>query len=121
MFIAYDLGGSIVKDALATAASDLAQWQTVAETSRLLIFSGCPHRAASKADMENRLSSFLFADYDLASVQTPPAASSISALSAAVMEVNSLFIESKVPLRSRLISICAGTTTVGKKNSISRV
>jgi len=55
--------------------------------------------------MEDRLSRFLFASYDADMAKRRPTASSIAGLSAAVMGINALFIESKVPLRSRLISV----------------
>jgi len=59
--------------------------------------------------MEDRLARFLFAGYDPAMAERRPTASSIAGLAAAVMEINALFIESKVPLRSRLITVYSGS------------
>lgn len=55
--------------------------------------------------MEDRLSRFLFGDYSTNLVTVRPSVASIAGLAAAVLEVNGLFIESKVPLRSKIISI----------------
>ncbi len=57
--------------------------------------------------MEDRLSRFLFATYESGAAIRRPTASSIPGLSAAVIEINGLFIESKTPLRSRIVSIHA--------------
>lgn len=68
--------------------------------------------------MEDRLSRFLFATYDSVATEVGPnLVSSVQGLAAAVMEVNGLFVESKVPLRSTLISIHAGTAP-GKINPV---
>ncbi|KAK2595807.1 hypothetical protein QQS21_006571 [Conoideocrella luteorostrata] len=106
-FVAHDIGGVIVKDALAAAVLDRTSWMDLFEMARTLVFIGCPHRSINRLDMEDRLSRFLFSEYRSASVNFRPSVASIPGLAAAVVEVNGLFIESKVPLRSKIISIHA--------------
>jgi hypothetical protein len=55
--------------------------------------------------MEDRLSRFLFSAYDSGIAEKRPPASAISGFAAATMEINGLFVESKIPLRSRVISV----------------
>lgn len=57
--------------------------------------------------MENTLSRFLFAAYDPNVTKMRPTVASIPGLAAAVIEINGLFVESKVHLRSYVISIHA--------------
>ncbi|KAK7409059.1 hypothetical protein QQX98_008763 [Neonectria punicea] len=107
MFVAHDIGGIIVKDALAAAALDTSSWMEISEMSRILLFIGCPHRCLNSLDMEDRLSPFLFASYDADIAKVRPSASSITGLAAAIIEINGLFVESKIALRSSVISIHA--------------
>ncbi len=62
--------------------------------------------------MGDRLSYFLLANYDASVIERRPSVASIAALSAAVVEINGLFIESKVALRIGLVSIYAATQSV---------
>lgn len=55
--------------------------------------------------MEDRLTRFLFTNYVYSDSKIRPPVSSISGLANAVIEINGLFAESKVPLRSRVISL----------------
>ncbi|KAK0609470.1 ankyrin repeat-containing domain protein [Immersiella caudata] len=109
MFIAHDLGGTIVKDALVIAALDPNAWQDISDLSRIVVFHGCPHRSTDMLDMEDRLCRFFFSDYDNHVAKSRPAASSVASLTTTVTEVNGLFISSKVPLRMRLISVFANS------------
>ena len=79
---------------------------------------GCPHRSFSKSDMEDRLSRFLFANYDPYKSGIRPSISSIPGLADAVLEINGLFIESKVPLRCRVISLHASQTEASGINHV---
>ncbi len=72
------------------AAIDPASWPDIADLSRILVFWGCPHRSTGVLDMEDRLSRFLFADYDTGVAEFRPSASSIAGLSASVIEINGL-------------------------------
>ncbi|KAH6609616.1 hypothetical protein Trco_002962 [Trichoderma cornu-damae] len=105
IFVAHDIGGLIVKDALVAAVLDTASWLDIVEMSRILVFLGSPHRSVDHFDMEDRLSRFLFGGFDSGVADVRPSASAISGFAAAAMEINGLFIESKIPLRSRAVSV----------------
>ncbi|KAL7799020.1 ankyrin repeat-containing domain protein [Trichoderma ceciliae] len=105
IFVAHDIGGLIVKDALVTAALDLASWMDIVEMSRILVFLGSLHRSVDHFDMEDRLSRFLFGAFESGVADVRPPASAISGFAAASVEINGLFIESKIPLRSRAVSV----------------
>ncbi|RSL73504.1 hypothetical protein CEP51_011751 [Fusarium floridanum] len=104
-FVCHDIGGIIVKDTLALAALEGPRWREISEMSRLVVFLGCPHRSFNKSDMEDRLTRFLFTNYDHKGSKVRPSVSSIPGLADAVIEINGLFAESKIPLRSRVISL----------------
>ncbi|UKZ73022.1 hypothetical protein TrVFT333_000661 [Trichoderma virens FT-333] len=105
IFVAHDIGGLIVKDALVAAALDTASWMDIVEMSRIMVFLGSPHRSVDHFDMEDRLSRFLFGGFDSGIAEIRPSASAISGFAAAAMEINGLFIESKITLRSRAVSV----------------
>ncbi|KAL7814629.1 ankyrin repeat-containing domain protein [Trichoderma aethiopicum] len=105
IFVAHDIGGLIVKDALVAANLDTSSWLDIAEMSRIMVFHGSPHRSVDHFDMEDRLSRFLFANYDAGTATVRPPASAISGFAAAAMEINGLFAESKVLLRTRAVNI----------------
>ncbi|KAK3314434.1 ankyrin repeat-containing domain protein [Apodospora peruviana] len=107
-FFAFDLGGILVKDALVAATLDLATWSEITDMSRLLVFSGCPHRSTSSLDMEDRLCRFVFSSSRKSISGVTPSASSIAGLAAATIEVNGLFVDSKASLRSKIVSLHAG-------------
>ncbi|KAK4195491.1 ankyrin repeat-containing domain protein [Triangularia verruculosa] len=110
MLIAHDMGCIIVKEALIMAITNPDSWPGIAESSHAFVFLGCPHRSADVTDMEDRLSFFVFSEYDWGTTMVRPSATTIAPLAAAVVEINSQFVLSKVPLRIRLISIhgCKG-------------
>ncbi|TFB03946.1 Ankyrin-3 [Trichoderma ghanense] len=122
IFVAHDIGGLIVKDALVAANLDTNSWLDIAEMSRIMVrltafivnekhcrsdqgtwqvFHGSPHRSVDHFDMEDRLSRFLFAGFDSGIATVRPSASAISGFAAAAMEINGLFAESKILLRTR--------------------
>lgn len=105
IFIAHDIGGLLVKDALSAAAADIASWVDITEMSRILVFLGSPHRSVDHFDMEDRLSRFLFGAFDSGIAEIRPSTSAISGFAAAAVEINGLFVESKILLRSRVVSI----------------
>ncbi|KAF5567238.1 ankyrin 1 [Fusarium phyllophilum] len=107
-FISHDIGGTIVKDALITASLDWSSWQDISETTRVLIFNGCPHRQRDTADLQTRLASFLYSNYsqDSGKPRPPrPSAASISGLTIAIIQVNGLFATSHIALRSWIINL----------------
>ncbi|KAM0254706.1 hypothetical protein ACHAQJ_006487 [Trichoderma viride] len=69
------------------------------------VFLGSPHRSVDQFDMEDRLSRFLFGAFDSGIAEIRPPASAISGFAAATVEINGLFIESKITLRSRAVSV----------------
>lgn len=69
------------------------------------VFLGSPHRSVDHFDMEDRLSRFLFGAFDSEIAGIRPSASAISGFAAAVMEINGLFVESKILLRNRAVSV----------------
>jgi hypothetical protein len=70
--------------------------------------------------MEDRLSRFLFATYDSYAIEVSPTVSSIQGLTDAVIEINGLFVESKVHVRGYIISIHANSSSPGKINHVRR-
>lgn len=113
-----------VFQALVTAALDTDSWMDIAEMSRIMVslmalwsmrrcrvltttqvFHSSPHRSVDHFDMEDRLSRFLFGGFDSGVAEIRPSASAISGFAAAVMEINGLFIESKITLRTRAVSV----------------
>lgn len=71
----------------------------------LQVFLGSPHRSVDHFDMEDRLSRFLFGAFDLEIAGIRPSASAIFGFAAAAVEINGLFVESKILLRSRAVSV----------------
>ncbi|KUI69256.1 Serine/threonine-protein phosphatase 6 regulatory ankyrin repeat subunit C [Cytospora mali] len=104
MFVADDIGGLIVKDALALAAnSNDAAWLDILDRARILIFRRCPNRSADRHDMEENIAELIFAKMQVANIR--PSLSMIPGLVSAVLEINGFFIMAKIHLRAHLISI----------------
>ncbi|KAK4209227.1 ankyrin repeat-containing domain protein [Rhypophila decipiens] len=120
-FIAFDLGGILVKDALVAAVLDPGAWPDVADMSRILIFCGCPQRSTGYLDMEHRLCRFVYESSTKAVSDVTPSASSIAGLAAATIEVNGLFVDSKASLRCRIISVHAGPPLTDKDTTAKRI
>ncbi|KAF4451628.1 hypothetical protein F53441_5484 [Fusarium austroafricanum] len=106
-FITHDIGGIIVKDALVRAGLDHHAWKDISEMTRVVIFNGCLHRYSNKMDLQDRLTRFLFKEYDFSTVikKARLSVSTIPGLSDAIEQINGLFIESKVPLRSWIVNV----------------
>ncbi|KAE9371781.1 ankyrin [Stipitochalara longipes BDJ] len=59
-FVAHDLGGTIVKEALLIAAREYKKYRNILEWTRLLMFFGCPHQCKSTENMGDSLARLLF-------------------------------------------------------------
>ncbi|KAF7897422.1 hypothetical protein EAF00_005650 [Botryotinia globosa] len=108
MFLGRGIGGIIVKDALVAASTGMGDWDDILDCSRVLLFSDCPHKSRDRNRFENSLGYTLFAtrpDFPQSASPLFFTGSLMSKLASEIMEVNALFILSKLHLRSHLISI----------------
>ncbi|KAI1659491.1 ankyrin repeat-containing domain protein [Daldinia decipiens] len=105
MFVAFDIGGIIVKDALSQASQALGSWIEILDHTRMLVLSHCPHRCKSLTGMQDSLSRLLFTSPPELEIPLRPSTAALPGLAAAIVEINGSFISSKVLLRTRLISI----------------
>lgn len=69
-------------------------------------------------DMEDILSRFLFVSRDAEASKAWPHVSLILEFAEAVIEINGFFTESKIPLRSRILSLYAEETNKGHINQV---
>ncbi|KAM0545410.1 hypothetical protein ACHAPJ_011315 [Fusarium lateritium] len=104
-FISHDIGGLIVKDALVTAALERDEWMDISEMARVLVFNDYPHRYWYVGDLENRMTNFILRSFDSQQGKVRPTVSSIAGISETIVQVNGLFVDSKIPLRSWITSI----------------
>ncbi|KAI1325405.1 ankyrin repeat-containing domain protein [Xylariaceae sp. FL0255] len=107
LFIAFDIGGIIVKDALTLSILKPALYGEVSESSRTLLFYGCLHRHSYIDELEDKLSGFL---YRSTPSDKPTLASSehrIKALALVIADINYLFLESKQTFRCNVVSVFA--------------
>ncbi|KAL2842896.1 ankyrin repeat-containing domain protein [Aspergillus pseudoustus] len=114
LFVAHDIGGLILKDALYLATVHGGEWAQITAYARVLLFSGCPHRSIDTLDLKDRLSAFVNGAYKPGWLQTRPTLALISGLVEAVTEINGLFVESKVYLRSYMLSVHAHESLPGE-------
>ncbi|QMW36872.1 hypothetical protein G4B11_000108 [Aspergillus flavus] len=114
MFISHDIGGLIVKDALQLAAIDSAKWAGIADYARTLIFSGCLQRSSDDLELQNQVSAFLLGVYKPELLKISPSLAYVPGIIDATVEINGLFVESKVYLRSYMVSIHAHESTPGR-------
>ncbi|KAN0068216.1 Ankyrin repeat-containing domain protein [Elaphomyces granulatus] len=106
-FLAHDIGGIIVKDALVAAGLNATKYGDIFDYSRFLIFYGYPHRSNGIIDMENRIARFLFRYFEDSKLGNSVTVASTKSLAAAVTEINGLFLEAKFVLRTHVISVYA--------------
>ncbi|KAK1783718.1 ankyrin repeat-containing domain protein [Copromyces sp. CBS 386.78] len=102
LFVAYDIGGILVKDALVTATHDLTSWSDILDMARILVFMGYPHRSADDLQMQNRLARFLYSADAFPEIRDTLPPSVILKLAEAIATVNAQFLASKVVFRTRL-------------------
>ncbi|KAB5577943.1 ankyrin repeat-containing domain protein [Coniochaeta sp. 2T2.1] len=105
MFVAHDIGGIIVKDALTYAGLYPSSYGEIFDLTRLLVFYGCPHQSVDRLDMEDRLSRFMLSHFDRNAPQLQGTLASAKGLTTAVLDINHLFIDSKHVYRSHVISV----------------
>ncbi|KAI0146016.1 ankyrin repeat-containing domain protein [Hypoxylon sp. NC0597] len=105
MFIAHDIGGIIVKEALTVAGLNPRSHGDIFDYTRVLLFYGCPHRAVNVLDMENKMSRFIYGQNQQESPIFPPLVNSIGYLAEAIMTINNLFMDSKQMFRSYIFSM----------------
>ncbi|KAI1359383.1 ankyrin repeat-containing domain protein [Xylaria arbuscula] len=105
MFVAHDLGGIIVKDALTLSGLKPALYTDVFDFTRLLVFYGCPHRSLFDGEMEDKLNRFLYRACDANKPNLPSLGYSTKALARAVVDINQLYMDSKHSFRSYVFSV----------------
>ncbi|KAF8855271.1 hypothetical protein BDZ45DRAFT_507816 [Acephala macrosclerotiorum] len=106
IFVAHDMGGIIVKEALSIATLDYPKWSTIVHSTRLLFFFGVPQRAESKWDMEDKIANFLFANAH----RPVLAVNWVKEISRSVLEINEAFVASKFPTICKIVSIASAKT-----------
>ncbi|KAI2464185.1 hypothetical protein F4781DRAFT_413906 [Annulohypoxylon bovei var. microspora] len=105
MFVAHDIGGVVVKCALTLAGLNSRRYGNIFDSSRVLLFYGCPHRAADNLEMEARLSKFVYGHTFPEGPTFPPLVKSMRHLAEAIMSINALFIDSKHMPQSYILSM----------------
>ncbi|KAI1129178.1 ankyrin repeat-containing domain protein [Nemania abortiva] len=107
LFLAHDLGGIIVKDALAISNLKPAIYGAISDCACLLLFYACLHRALEYDGLEGKLARFLHRYGQSDSLSTYQ----IRALAVAVSEINYLFLDSKQAYRSYILSVFSSSET----------
>ncbi|KAF4466267.1 ankyrin repeat [Fusarium albosuccineum] len=120
IWVGHGVGGTIVKkvrnpsksisradseamrQALAFVALDRANYADIVASTNLLIFVDCPHRATTRYEIVNPVAQWLSRDVD---IWSPVLLRSIDALAAEVIEVNELFLETKIPYSVKVASV----------------
>ncbi|KAL2825348.1 ankyrin repeat-containing domain protein [Aspergillus cavernicola] len=110
IFVAYDLGALVVKQAVAIAASKESQWPGVFYSAVQFIYWGCFHRRRTLQDLDTRLWAFLQAHKENLSWASLVTSMSIRALADASVEMTELFLSSRITLRARVVSFYANET-----------
>ncbi|KAI0112025.1 ankyrin repeat-containing domain protein [Nemania sp. FL0031] len=105
IFVAYDLGALIVKQALAFAAQDIYQWLDISTRSASVIFWGCPHRGASRYMLESDLFRLIQILKDEANLSYVPPINAIRWLADSIIFTTGIFLHSKVTLNCRVVSV----------------
>ncbi|KAI9793748.1 MAG: hypothetical protein M1833_000694 [Piccolia ochrophora] len=102
VFIAHDLGGIVVKKALCIASHMPAKYGRIADSARLLVFFGCPHRSKSLQDMEDVVAHLIISGHKspLTSVQR-----TITELANCIIETNGSFVSSKMLLYPTIVNV----------------
>ncbi|KAJ0414214.1 ankyrin repeat-containing domain protein [Aspergillus carlsbadensis] len=105
IFVSYDLGALVVKKAIAIASNEESRWPGVFASAMQFIFSSCFQRRQDLQSLDTKLLEFLRAQKNneqWASRMTPI---TIRGLADASVETTELFLNSRITLTSRVVSI----------------
>ncbi|KAL8349785.1 hypothetical protein RB598_005240 [Gaeumannomyces tritici] len=100
-FVAHDIGGIIVKEALALASRRTSQFSHIRSATRLLVFLGCPHRCTSVEDMENSMTRLLF----LAENHTVGISQAARRIAQSVIAANRAFLQTNLLARATVVNM----------------
>ncbi|KAI0101765.1 ankyrin repeat-containing domain protein [Nemania sp. FL0031] len=109
LFVAHDLGGMIVKDALTVSGLNPALYAEIFDFTRIIVFYGCPHRSLDDDEMEDKLTRFLYRPGQPEEPKLHPSGKSTRALARALIDINQLYMDSKHMFRCYIFSISAET------------
>ncbi|KAF7920650.1 hypothetical protein BELL_0335g00130 [Botrytis elliptica] len=107
IFVGHNLGIIIIKQALVLAGFDLSNDESIRTSTVAMISFSAPHRHRSFEDMERSIAKLLLKNGGL-HLQNFMAA--VNGLSRAIVDINSLFIYSKVTIHVRLINVFSSST-----------
>ncbi|CAI9637878.1 unnamed protein product [Alternaria burnsii] len=110
VFVCHDIGGTIVKQALYQSVMNPG-YADIAESTKWIIFIGYPHRWHSVFDMEEKIARLLFSGPKL------PKGNSllqIKSLARAVIDCNLAFVESKILLKTEILSVRSTLTDLNQ-------
>ncbi|QYT01017.1 hypothetical protein H0G86_008073 [Trichoderma simmonsii] len=118
VFVAYDLGALVVKQALSIAAGFQNKYSSIFWNTSTVIFSGCPQRSKDIPSMISKLWAFLSGVLDYTSHR-------LFALELVILEnlahiaiqTSEAFIGSKIALRACIIHLYAGEDEAGMIHS----
>ncbi|KAI3342290.1 ankyrin [Ustulina deusta] len=111
LFLAHDLGGIIVKDALTVSSLKPAIYGEISDFTRVVLFYGCPHRVLEFDEIEDKLARFLNRSTPSDESTLTSSARQIGALATAIADINHLFLDSKQTFRSYIFSIFSDSET----------
>ncbi|KAI8960598.1 ankyrin repeat-containing domain protein [Daldinia sp. FL1419] len=118
VFIAYDLGAVVVKTALSLAARRGTEFPGIlADTSRV-VFLGCPQRSRDIQSLELKLLDLFLNDKKTDAWFQLCTVPSIRELAKIILETTGEFINSKITLRSQIISLYANKDKPGRVSTI---
>ncbi|KAI0888363.1 ankyrin repeat-containing domain protein [Annulohypoxylon maeteangense] len=112
IFVAYDLGALVIKQALSIAARFQNKYSNIFWNTSKVIFSGCLQRSKDTRDMISTLWTFLSSKVDINS-QRLLAPQIIENLAQTTIQINEAFISSKIALRTHIIHLYAGEVEAG--------
>ncbi|KAI1771105.1 ankyrin repeat-containing domain protein [Hypoxylon cercidicola] len=112
VFVAYDLGALVVKQALCIAAEFQSEYSSIFWDTSIVIFSGCPQRSIHSWNMILKLGAFLSGRLDGNSQRLviPQVKENLAHITIRTSEE---FIASKIGLRAHIIHLYAGDSEAG--------
>ncbi|KAI1635753.1 ankyrin repeat-containing domain protein [Biscogniauxia mediterranea] len=112
VFVAYDLGALVVKQALSIAAGFQNKYSSIFWNTSRVIFSGCPHRSMDTRSMISKLWTFLSGKSDN-KLQRHLVPNVMENLAHITMQTSEAFTNSKIALRAHTIHLYAGDNEAG--------